>query len=73
MELSEPFPYTVTHEGKYILLDKDNYYVQMKFHLTPTTEKKINTINQDQHILIVLDKSGSMAGAPINNSKIGIE
>ncbi len=42
-------------------------------HLTPTTEKKINTINLDQHILIVLDKSGSMSGSPIENSKQGIQ
>jgi len=73
MEASEPFPYTVVPEGKYTLIDANNCYLQLRLHLTPTSEKKINTINHDQHILIVLDKSGSMSGAPINNSKTGIE
>lgn len=55
------------------MLDKSLGYVQLKFHMTPKTQEKIKQINTDQHILIVLDKSGSMAGGPIENSKKGIE
>lgn len=73
MEATESFPYTVVPEGKYTHIDKDNCYLQLRLHLTPTSDRKIATINHNQHILIVLDKSGSMSGAPINNSKTGIE
>lgn len=73
MEVEEEFPFRVEYEGKCTKLDKETLYTHLKLHMTPTTDKKLATINLSQHILIVLDKSGSMSGGPINNSKTGIE
>lgn len=73
MEASTDFPYVVKHEGRQTLLDPKTAYIQLKLHLLQKGEKKIQQINTNQHILIVLDKSGSMSGSPIENSLKGID
>lgn len=72
MEKSKEANYEIVPRGKITRFDKDTNFIQLEFAFKPLKKDKENLLNTNQHIIIVLDKSGSMAGSAIKSAKEGI-
>ena len=73
MEKVKTVPYDIGAKGKITEFEKNTSFVQLEFGFKPhKKQEKAYLLNLNQHIIIVLDKSGSMAGGAIKSAKEGI-
>lgn len=72
MEKVKELNYDIIPKGKITEFEKDTNFIQIEFAFKPLKDTKETMLNTNQHIIIALDNSGSMAGSAIASAKEGI-